>query len=309
MGKNLAHAAENRRLSVAETRAEAKARLLADWWQAASDDPTRSVMIAYRRADVAELNTVARTLLNEQGRLGRERLRLDNGLELAVGDRILCTRNDHQLQIANGNRGTVVDVDRKQRAVVVDLDDSRRVTLPARYLVAGHVSYGYALTGHKTQGLTVERAFVLADDQRALKEWGYVALSRARDELILSRASKYGKQKYRPSPFLSLVAPFFSGTAPVYLTGFVTSQGLFLAKVCAAGSRTSTASSSSAKQRSTSNGGRRHTNSVRLNGGSTNSASSAAPATAAASASGPRRENGTSRASTRNSSGSKSDSD
>ena len=181
----LAHAAENRRLSVAETRAEAKARLLADWWQAVSDDPTRSVMIAYRRADVAELNAVARTLLDREGVLGRERLALDNGLELAVGDRFLCTRNDRRLQIANGSRGTVVDIDPKQRAVAVDLDDGRCVTLPARYLEAGYVSHAYALTGHKTQGLTVERAFVLADDERALKEWGYVALSRARHETRL----------------------------------------------------------------------------------------------------------------------------
>jgi hypothetical protein len=142
-------------------------------------------MIAYRRADVAELNSVARTLLNEEGRLGREQLRLDSGLELAVGDRILCSRNDRQLQIANGNRGTIAAIDRTERAVLVDLDDSRRVTLPAHYVDAGHAVHGYALTGHKTQGLTVERAFVLADDQRALKEWGYVALSRARRETRL----------------------------------------------------------------------------------------------------------------------------
>jgi conjugative relaxase-like TrwC/TraI family protein len=181
----LAHAAEQRRLTVAETRAEVKARLLADWWQEASHDATRSVMIAYRRADVAELNAVARTLLDREGALGHERFALDNGRELAVGDRILCTRNDRRLQIANGNRGTVVDVDPKQRAVAVDLDDGRCVTLPARYLEAGHASHAYALTGHKTQGLTVEQAFVLADDQRALREWGYVALSRARHETRL----------------------------------------------------------------------------------------------------------------------------
>ena len=181
----LAHAAARGRLDVADNRTEAKARLLADWWQSTDADLAGSVMIAYRRADVAELNTVARTLLHEQGRLGRERLPLDSGLELAVGDRILCTRNDRQLQIANGNRGTIAAIDRTEGAVVVGLDDSRRVTLPAHYLDAGHVVHGYALTGHKTQGLTVERAFVLADDQRALKEWGYVALSRARCETRL----------------------------------------------------------------------------------------------------------------------------
>ncbi len=138
-------------------------------------------MIAYRRADVAELNAVGRTLLDQEGRLGTDRLRIDN-VELAAGDRILCTRNDRRLAVVNGSRGTIIGVDRKRREVVVDLDDSRRVILPAGYLDAGHVAHAYALTGHKTQGLTVERAFVLADDQRALKEWGYVALSRAREQ-------------------------------------------------------------------------------------------------------------------------------
>jgi conjugative relaxase-like TrwC/TraI family protein len=181
----LAHAATQGRLTLADTHVEAKARLLADWWRAANADLAGSVMIAYRRSDVAELNTVARALLDQQGKLGRDRLRFDKGVELAVGERIVCTHNDRRLEISNGNGGTITALDRKQRAVVVDLDDNRRVTLPARYLDAGHLSHGYALTGHKTQGVTVERAFVLADDQRALKEWGYVAFSRARSETRL----------------------------------------------------------------------------------------------------------------------------
>jgi conjugative relaxase-like TrwC/TraI family protein len=178
----LAHAAEHGRLTVAGNRIEAKARLVADWWEAARTDLTGSAMIAYRRADVAELNAVARTLLDRDGRLGRERLDLDNGTELAVGDRVLCTRNDRRLDVANGSRGTVVAIDRNRRSIVLELDDHRRLTLPAAYLDAGHVTHAYALTGHKTQGLTVEHAFVLADGQGALREWGYVALSRSREQ-------------------------------------------------------------------------------------------------------------------------------
>ena len=181
----LAHAAEQGRLTVASDRVEAKAQLVADWWQTARTDPVGSVMIAYRRADVAELNAVARTLLDRDGLLGRERLRLDDGTEFAAGDRILCTRNDRRLGIANGSRGTVTTVDREKRTVEVELDDHRRLTLPARYLDAGHVAHAYALTGHKTQGLTLERAFVLTDERRALQEWGYVALSRAREQTRL----------------------------------------------------------------------------------------------------------------------------
>jgi conjugative relaxase-like TrwC/TraI family protein len=178
----LAHAAEQGRLTVAADRLQAKAQLVADWWQTARDDPVGSVMIAYRRADVAELNSVARALLERDRLLGRERLHLDNGTELAAGDLILCTRNDRHLAIANGNRGTITAIDRERRAVEVELDDGRRLTLPPRYLDASHVAHAYALTGHKTQGLTLERTFVLADDRRALKEWGYVSLSRARQQ-------------------------------------------------------------------------------------------------------------------------------
>jgi conjugative relaxase-like TrwC/TraI family protein len=181
----LAHAAEHGRLTVAPTRVEAKAQLVADWWRSARTDLPGSAMIAYRRADVAELNTVAHALLHREGRLGRERLDLDNGTELAAGDRVLCTRNDRRLDFANGSRGTVVAIDRDRRSIVLELDDRRRLALPAAYLDAGHVTHAYALTGHKTQGLTVERAFVLADGQGALKEWGYVALSRSRERTRL----------------------------------------------------------------------------------------------------------------------------
>ena len=51
--------------------------------------------------------------------------------------------------------------------------------LPAGYLDAGHLTHGYAITGHKAQGLTTDRAWVLGSDN-LYREWGYVAMSRAR---------------------------------------------------------------------------------------------------------------------------------
>jgi superfamily I DNA/RNA helicase len=46
----------------------------------------------------------------------------------------------------------------------------------------------------------------------------FVALSRARDELILSHAQRYGRRNCEPSPLLDLVRPFFSDITPIYLT-------------------------------------------------------------------------------------------
>ena len=70
----VAFAHRNERLVVCEDLPETRARLLADWWRCARDDAAGSVMIALRRSDVAELNTLARALMEQEGKLGDDRL-------------------------------------------------------------------------------------------------------------------------------------------------------------------------------------------------------------------------------------------
>ncbi|MGH3041994.1 MAG: ATP-dependent DNA helicase, partial [Gaiellaceae bacterium] len=180
----LAYAEQKGRLVVADEPTGAKARLLADWWQAASNDLPGNVMIALRRADVADLNAAARALMEAEGRLGPERLE-GGGIELAVGDRIVCRCNSDTLRVRNGTCGTVADVDREGGSLTVATDRGDSLQLPHTYLKAGHVQHAYALTGHAAQGLTVERAFVLGSERGRLREWGYVALSRAREQTRL----------------------------------------------------------------------------------------------------------------------------
>lgn len=180
----LAFAAGRGRLLVAEDPLVVRARLLGDWWQAAKCDLAGSVMLAHRRADVAELNEAARTLLAEEGRLGRERL-LVGELEFRAGDRVICRRNCDLVGVRNGTRGTLEGVDRNRGALAVVTDAGERRTLPSWYVSAGFVDHGYALTGHAAQGATFERAFVLARGEGALQEWGYVVCSRARSETRL----------------------------------------------------------------------------------------------------------------------------
>jgi hypothetical protein len=78
--------------------------------------------------------------------------------------------------------GTVVELDRDALLVRDRTRTVRRV--PFAY-ASEHLDYGYALTGHAAQGVTVDRAHVLVPDQGALQEWGYVACSRARLETRL----------------------------------------------------------------------------------------------------------------------------
>jgi len=180
----LAFAERQGRLVVSDDLLALRTRLLADWWQAARRDLAGSVMIAHRRRDVAELNAVARALLEAEGRLGRERLEVA-GREFRAGDRIVCLRNSDALGVRNGTRGTIEHVDRTRGRLHVRTDRGDPVCLDRRYLEGGDVRHAYALTGHASQGLTVERAFVLGADAGRLQEWGYVALSRARKETRL----------------------------------------------------------------------------------------------------------------------------
>ena len=139
-------------------------------------------MLAYRRADVAELNRRARELMVAAGAVSGPELVVD-GMPFAAGDRVLLRRNDRRLGVANGDRAivTAVDVDRRLLAVRVG---ERELVLARDYLDRPGrptLQHGYAMTGHAAQGLTVDRAFVLATEETS-REWLYMAMSRGRLE-------------------------------------------------------------------------------------------------------------------------------
>ena len=179
----LAHAAVSGRLHLETADTLAKSRLLDDWWQAAERDVGGTVMLAYRRDDVRELNDAARALMLRAGRLGPDALQLGRR-EFRVGDRAICRRNDARCDVRNGTRGTVVDLDAAAQTVVLRTDAGDLKRINPSYAVE-HFDHAYALTGHAAQGATVDNAFVLFRDEGSLREWGYVACSRARRETRL----------------------------------------------------------------------------------------------------------------------------
>ena len=161
---------------------DARAQLVEDWAGAALADPASCLILAHDRADVAALNALARAALDQEGGLGLERL-VAHGREWAPGDRLVCRRNDYRpgLDVRNGTRGTVERVDPGAGALALRADDGRLLQLPADYL--SHAHHGYALTGHVSQGATVDRTFLLASPERGGAEWAYVAASRHRIDL------------------------------------------------------------------------------------------------------------------------------
>ncbi len=154
------------------------------WWR----DRLRSgdadtAMLAYRRHDVAALNQAAAAALEAAGLRGP---RVGAGqATYAVGDCIRCRINDPRAGLRNGMRGHIGAVDNQRGTITLDADDGTRIEIPRDYRLAGGVDHGWALTGHAAQGLTVARAFVVAPEPGAHAEWGYVALSRAREAVHL----------------------------------------------------------------------------------------------------------------------------
>jgi hypothetical protein len=179
-GRWLEWAKEHERVEFGSGR-ELVDRAVSDWRAATAEHGLAGAVLIARDNDTRRaLNERARELLRRDAGLGDERSYA--GVQLAVGDRVICRRNDRNVDVDNGTRGTVRVVDEQGIAIKTDAGTGRQ--LPAAY-VAEHVEHAYALTGHGMQGGTVERAFVVAAPHELTKGWSYTALSRARRQTQL----------------------------------------------------------------------------------------------------------------------------
>jgi hypothetical protein len=158
---------------------------------------------AEARADVEELNALARARLRGDRLLGRARIELAGG-EFAVGDQVVVKRNDLRFGIMNGQRAEVVAVQPTAGLLSIDVG-GRRIDLDRRFLSTRiqdggpTLLRGYAMTGHVAQGATVDRSFVLASEGMG-REWGYVALSRGRqgNRLYLAAQPDDARAEFAP---------------------------------------------------------------------------------------------------------------
>lgn len=172
----------HRRLVVGTDRADTLNQAVSDWYRYVADtgDPSGALMLAYDRETVADLNQLARRHFARAGVLDGPTLGACDH-DYQRGDRIICVTNHPGLGVFNGDLATVTTVDTRTRALTVRLDrHPEPVTLPSWYVDQGHLEHGYALTGHKAQGVTVDRTFSVIGPQ-ATREWFHVAMSRGRE--------------------------------------------------------------------------------------------------------------------------------
>jgi hypothetical protein len=167
------------------------------WQQAVTENGAGGVVIIARDNHTREeLNAAARELWGALGLLGEGRTY--GGLTVAVGDRVICRQNNARLDVDNGMRGSVRELD--SHRVMIETDAGAIRELPAAY-VEEHLEHAYALTGHSMQGGTVERAIVLASPRDLTGGWSYTALSRARagTSLLIVDQDRDGRSEFAPA--------------------------------------------------------------------------------------------------------------
>lgn len=102
-----------------------------------------------------------------------------NKAELSPDDIVRITRNDKELDVANGDRFKIKAIDKD---IITLFDGKRQIELSTKNPV--HLDYAYATTIHSSQGTTSDRVLIdtETESRTTAQDVYYVAISRARKE-------------------------------------------------------------------------------------------------------------------------------
>jgi Ti-type conjugative transfer relaxase TraA len=174
----------------AQTREQARGDLIERWDRDRQASPEKSrIILTHTNDEVRALNEAARGRMRAAGDLGDDvRLTVERGARnFAGGDRVMFLQNERGLGVKNGTLGTIEQV--SAQSMTVQTDDGRSVQFDLKDY--NKIDHGYAATIHKAQGMTVDRAHVLATPGMDAHS-SYVALSRHRDGMDLH----YGRDDF-----------------------------------------------------------------------------------------------------------------
>ncbi len=177
-------------IDVSKTADEAVENLVTDYMRdlRRSDARASQIALAHRKADVKSINRSIRGARKEAGELAdAHTFKTAHGRrEFAAGDRLLFTRNDRALGVKNGMLGTVTKTG--ENKLSIELDDKSETGKPNIRTISleqySDFDHGYATTIHKSQGATVDRAYVLAS-RTMDRHLTYVAMTRHRERVKL----------------------------------------------------------------------------------------------------------------------------
>lgn len=105
--------------------------------------------------------------------------------EFSQGDKIIFTKKDKSLQLNNGDMGTVREI--RDGFLIVDTGKKEIKINPKEY---NYIDHAYAITNHKAQGQTSERAIFVGDSRLSNQNAFYVALTRAKTHISIFTQDK-----------------------------------------------------------------------------------------------------------------------
>ena len=108
--------------------------------------------------------------------------------EISVDDKVIFLRNDNQLGVKNGQTGFIREI--KENNIVIDTNGRK---MKIDLLQYNKIDHAYAMTTHKAQGITEDRALIHIDSaQKQLNSRNsyYVDISRARHQVKIFTDSR-----------------------------------------------------------------------------------------------------------------------
>lgn len=150
------------------------------------------LIVAATRAEVMEINSTIKKGLQEAGKLDIEaehyRFYLNKDKtsyrDFGIGDRIIFTSISNKIGVQNGTMGFLKQIKHTDKGIRLILQlDSEKGTgriVEVDPEAFKNLEHGWAISCHKSQGATVNNAYVMMSETMSDREWLYVAASRAR---------------------------------------------------------------------------------------------------------------------------------
>jgi len=163
------------------TKKEAMENLISSWTHdTRSIRSSATLLIAHTNDEVRVLNEMVRLVRKQRGELSGEEFSCETTMGkvyLSMGDRIEFRKNDKELVVTNGLSGVLVETKPDRFVVAVEAKDKkiRHIEFDPREYHSYQL--GYASTYFRSQGRTVDRAYVL-HSPALNKRLFYVGLTR-----------------------------------------------------------------------------------------------------------------------------------
>lgn len=158
------------------------------------------VVLSGTRKVVEQMNDLIQYQFNKQ-----EIVDVSNFTKLAIGDKVMCIKNDYEKDVFNGDVGTVINI---TDTIKIEFKDEKIIEF--NFDEADNLQLAYSMTIHKSQGSEYNAVILVLDtrqQQMINKNLLYTAITRAKkeitiiydDENIINECSKINVEEIRKS--------------------------------------------------------------------------------------------------------------